>query len=113
VQGTPVLTIIDQGTVFVTNRRVVFTGVKQTRQCEYAKLIGYQHNDQTGTTTFSLSNRQKPTVVTYGPALAGTFDFRLDLGLANHKGTVDQFTDGLDQTLAELDTNRPVHAQPS
>jgi hypothetical protein len=113
VQGAPILTVIDQGSVFVTNRRVIFTGAKQTRQCDYAKLIGYEHDDHTGTTTFSVSNRQKPTVVTYGPAVAGAFDFRLDLALATYRGTIDQFTDGLQQTLAALDANRPALAQPS
>jgi len=45
VQGAPTLTAIDSGTVFITNRRVIFQGAKQTRECLFAKLIGFQHAD--------------------------------------------------------------------
>jgi hypothetical protein len=81
VQGAPTPTAIDTGTVFITNKRVIFQGAKQTRECAFAKLIGFQHDDNAGSTTFSVSNRQKPTTVHYGPALSGPFDFRLDLAL--------------------------------
>lgn len=46
VQGAPVLTAIDHGTVFITNRRVVFSGARQTRECAFAKLIGFEHDDK-------------------------------------------------------------------
>jgi hypothetical protein len=39
VSAPPVPTAIDTGTVYVTDRRVVFTGSKQTRECAYAKLL--------------------------------------------------------------------------
>ena len=88
VSGAPTPTAIDNGTTFITNQRVIFQGGKQTRECAYAKLIGFEHDDGAGSTTFSVSNRQKPTTIHYGPGIAGWFDFRLDLGLAHYKGTV-------------------------
>jgi len=57
-------------TVFITNQRVIFQGSKQTRECAFAKLIGFEHDDATGSTTFSVSNRQKPTTIHYGPDLS-------------------------------------------
>ena len=107
VQGEPVLAAIDHGTVYVTNRRVVFTGPKQTREAAFAKLVGYQHDDQSGATTVSVSNRQKPVTVHYGSGLSAAFDFRLDLALAHYRGTTEALVAQLRQDLAKLDAARP------
>jgi hypothetical protein len=108
VQGAPTPTAIDIGSVFVTNKRVIFQGAKQTRECAFAKLIGFEHNDAAGSTTFSVSNRQKATTIHYGPGLSAVFDFRLDLALAHFKGTVDEFANQLQSELTQLDAQRPV-----
>jgi hypothetical protein len=107
VQGAPVPTAIDTGTVYITSKRVIFQGVRQTRECAFAKLIGFQH-DTGGSTTFSVSNRQKPTTIHYGAALSGAFDFRLDLALAHFGGTVGDLVGRLQAELAQLDAERPA-----
>jgi hypothetical protein len=111
-QGAPTPTAIDVGTVFITNRRMVFQGGRQTRECLYDKLVGFQHDDATGQTVFSVSNRQKPTCVHYGPALADWFDFRLDLAIAHFRGSVAAMTEGLKADLAALDASMPVPPPP-
>ena len=88
VQGEPTPTAIDNGTCFITNQRIIFQGAKQTRECLFAKLIGIEHDDQTGTTVISVSSREKPTTIHYGSKIAWWFDFRVDLALAQFKGTV-------------------------
>jgi hypothetical protein len=108
VQGAPTLTAIDTGTVFITSNRVIFQGARQTRECAFAKLIGFQHSDAEGSTAFSVSNRQKPTTIHYGPALSGAFDFRLDLALAHFRGTVGDLVRQLQAELAYLDAERPA-----
>jgi len=110
VQGASVPTAVDTGTVYITNKRVIFQGVKQTRECAFARLIGFQHSDREGSTTFSVSNRQKPTSIHYGPKLSGHFDFRLDLALAHYKGTVPALVRQLQAELAQIDSSRPVTA---
>ena len=107
VQGTPTPTAIDTGTVFITNKRVVFEGANQTRECAFAKLIGYQSDDDDGSTTFSVSNRQKPTTVHYGHEVSDDFDFRLDLAIAHFRGDVGPLVRQLQDRLAELDAHRP------
>ena len=107
-QGAPAPTAIDTGTVYVTSKRVIFQGAKQTRECAFAKLIGFQHSDNAGATTFSVSNRQKPTTIHYGPALASSFDFRLDLALAHFRGTIGALVSQLQAELAQLDAQRPT-----
>ncbi len=108
VQGAPTPTAIDTGTIFITNKRVIFQGSKQTRECAFSKLIGFQHDDAAGTTTFSVSNRQKPTTVHYGSKLSGSFDFRLDLALAHFKGTVGDLINQLKQDIMQVDAARPA-----
>lgn len=105
-QGEPYDAAIDTGTLFVTNKRVVFQGQHQTRECQYAKLLGFEHGD--GETTFSVSNRQKPTTVHYGKKLEPEFDFRLDLALAHYKGTLPQL---LKQVQHDLDSVRAQEPQ--
>jgi hypothetical protein len=107
VQGTPLPTAIDSGTVIVTNRRVIFQGTRQTRECLYDKLIGFQHSED-GSTTLSVSNREKPITLHYGPKLAGWFDFRLDLALAQYRNDVPQLVERLQHDLAEIDDRRPA-----
>jgi hypothetical protein len=111
-QGAEVPTAIDRGTLYVTSRRVIFQGARQTRECPYAKLIGFQHSDAEGSTTFSVSNRQTPTTVHYGPAVSAVFDFRLDLALAHFRGTLAELVGGLRQDLAQIDASRPSPPPP-
>lgn len=107
VQGTPTPTAIDTGAVFITNKRVIFQGMKQTRECVFTKLVGYQSDDNEGSTTFSVSNRQKPTTIHYGASVADTFDFRLELALAHFRGDVGALVEQLQDQLTELDEHRP------
>ena len=107
VQGAPVPTAIDTGTVFITNQRVIFAGSKQTRECLFAKTISISHDDSDGETTISVSNRQKPTVLHYGAALSGSFDFRLELAIAHFNGTLPQLIDNLTTQLTQIDGERP------
>ena len=74
----------------------------------FAHLIGTQHDDGTGRTTFSLSNRQKPVTIAYGPKLAGWFDFRLELALARYQNTVLDLVAQLRADLAAVDARRPL-----
>lgn len=108
VAGTPAPTAIDTGTIFITNKRVIFQGTKQTRECAFAKLIGFQHDDADGSTTFSVSNRQKPTTLHYGSALSSSFDFRLDLAVAHFKGRLDQLVTQMQSELAQIESQRPA-----
>jgi hypothetical protein len=112
-QAPPVPTAIDTGTVYITDQRVVFTGARQTRECAYAKLLS-THFDADGTCTLAVSNRQKPTVLHYGPNLSGWFEFRVDLTLAQYRGTRAEFVASLQQELANWDANKPaVPATPA
>lgn len=106
-QSPPVATAIDRGSLFIANQRVVFQGGKQTRECAFSKLIGFQHSDAEGSTTFSVSSRQKPTTVRYGTELSGAFDFRLDLAMAHFRGNVAELAGQVQQDLVQIEAARP------
>jgi hypothetical protein len=108
VQGATTATAIDTGTVYVTNMRVIFQGTRQTRECLFSKLVAFQHDDQTGTTVFSVSNRQKPMTVRYGHEMSAWFDFRLDLALAHYRSDLAAFVAQLQNDLANLDAHKPL-----
>lgn len=112
VQAPPVPTAIDTGTVVVTNQRVIFQGARQTRECMFSKLIGFEHHPD-GSTVFSVSNRQKPTVIHYGARTAGWFAFRLDLALAHYRGTVAELVAKLTAEQRRLEAARPVAPVPT
>jgi hypothetical protein len=106
VQGAPTPTSIDNGTLLITNTRVVFEGTRQTRECRFDKMIGMQHNAD-GSTVFSVSNRQKPTTAFYGPELSGWLDFRLELALAHYRDDVPALVAQLNQDIATLEAAKP------
>ena len=108
VQGEATPTAIDSGTLWLTNTRVIFQGRKQTRECQFSKLIGFQHFEGEGSTTFSVSNREKPTTVRNGLKVAPAFDFRLDLALAHFRGTVEDLVGKLEKELDEIEASRHV-----
>jgi hypothetical protein len=107
VEGTPHPTAIDTGTVFITNQRVVFQGQHQTRECLFSKLLGYESSDD-GSTTFSVSNRQKPVTIHYGAPLNGWVRLRLDLAVAHARNQLPALVERLQQGLAAIDAERPT-----
>lgn len=108
IQGTPHPEAIDNGKVFITNQRIVFEGSKQTRECNFSKLLGFQHDENEGSTTLSVSNRQKPITLHYGIDSAPAFEFRLSLALAHFKNTVPEFIGHLQETLTNLENSKPI-----
>ena len=109
VQGTPAPTAIDHGNTYITNKRVVFRGRSQTRECLFSKLIGFDH-DPAGSTTFSVSNRQKATVISYGAQVSGSFTFRLDLAIAHYRNTLPEFVAELQRNLDDITAHEPPPA---
>ena len=106
-QGPMAPRVVATGTMFITDQRIVFTGPTQTRECSFAKVVALNRDDQTGTLTIAVSNRQKPTVITYGASVAGWVGFTVDLALSRWRGDDAQFIDNLRSSLAEIDARRP------
>lgn len=108
VQGEPLDTAIDTGTVHITNQRVIFEGARQTRECRFDKLLGMRHDDASGQTIFSVSNRQKPTTIAAGSGQRAEFQFWLDLARAHYRGDVADLVVQVKQELAKVEARKPV-----
>jgi hypothetical protein len=108
VAGQPEPTAVAEGTLYLTNQRLVFLSATQTRECRFDRLVGIQADDSSGQLFVSVSNRQHPTVIAYGAAAAPWVAFHIDLCLAQWRGDVDQLVAGLDSQLAEIDARRPA-----
>lgn len=106
-QGQLAPQVVATGTLYLTDQRIAFVGPTQTRECAFAKLVAINRDDDAGSLAISVSNRQKPTVISYSPSVAGWVGFHVDLALARWRGDDDAFTAQLEAQLAEIDARRP------
>ncbi len=109
VPGEERPTPIDEGTVTVTNQRVVFQGMKQTREWAYAKMIGVQHDPNLPWTAIQVSNRQKTSGFLYDETNTALIRFRLALAMAHFTGNIDQLVAEMDGDLAEHRAEMPPY----
>lgn len=106
VQGAPVPTAVDTGTLSITSQRVVYQGSKKSAECAFTKLLGIQHGE--GGLTISVSNRQKPTVVHFGERLDDWVSIRLTIAMALFHGDAADTVTQLQSQISELEANRPA-----
>jgi hypothetical protein len=108
VPGDERPTIIDTGTVTITDQRVVFRGMKQSREWAFTKLLGVEHDPTLPMTALPVSNRQKVSGFLYDQVHAPLVRFRLSLALAHHRNEVDHLRSSLEEELRQLDAERPT-----
>jgi Protein of unknown function (DUF2510) len=119
VQGTEEPTIIDLGTVVVTDQRVVFVGANRTTEWAFARLISIQHYEHRPWTAIAVSNRQKASGFVYTPGIQGTVRAMLEVATGLYNGEGDQLAADLHEQLREHDAAeqarvaRPVPAEPA
>jgi hypothetical protein len=111
--GPEAPTVIDTGSVTITDQRVVFQGSKQAREWPFSKLLGVHDDPATPWTAIAVSNRQKVSGVLYSTAEAEEFRFRLHLAVADQSGNRDAFVAALEQERVQHDAARPVPPRPS
>lgn len=105
VQGAPVRTAVDTGTLTITSQRIVYQGANKSSECAFAKLLGIQHD--AGRLTISVSNRQKPTVVHFGEHLDDWVADRLSIAMDLFNGDTDKIVTKLQAQIAELEAHKP------
>jgi hypothetical protein len=112
-QGDEEPTAIDQGTVLISDQRVVFAGTKASREWLYAKVIGFHHDDHLPWTAIAVSNRQKVSGFRYPKDQATDVRFRLELALAGFSGTSEQFAASIDAQVTEAVAAEPEPQAPA
>jgi hypothetical protein len=106
IQGALEETAVDVGTMTITNQRIVYQGSKKTSESTFAKLLGIQHAP--GRITISVSNRQKPTVLYFGPAHDDWVSTHLSIALALYHGEADTAKAQLQSQIDELQAAKPA-----
>ena len=79
-------TVLDRGDVTITDHRVVFQGAKQGREWDFARLIGFAHDDRRGATAIQVSNRQKVSGIVYAGIDLMHVHLALEVGAAMARG---------------------------
>ncbi len=108
VQGDEQPTVIDQGVITITTRRVIFQGSKEAREWSFAKLLGVHHDPVRPWTAISVSNRQKVSGFLYDHDHTEDIRFRLALALAIFNDDRAALVADLKRQLAEHDAERPA-----
>jgi len=106
VEGPLVEKAIDTGKLCITDKRIVFIGANNTKECVLDKLVSF--NVAGGELTVAVSNRQKNLVVNVGTTHAADVDFYVKLALAHHQGTVADLTSQYQSLFAEVEKAKPV-----
>lgn len=103
VPGDEQPTVIDQGVITITTRRVIFQGAKQAREWSFARLLGIQHDPARPWTAISVSNRQRVSGFLYDHDHTEDIRFRLALALAIFNDDRAALVADLKRQLAEHD----------
>ncbi len=110
VQGEENPTVIDTGTVVITDQRVVFMGAKRTVEWAFQKLVAIQHYQNRPWTAIQVSNRQKVTGVTYDEDHQHNFRLRLEAAVGLFNRTTDELVSQVTEAISAHDAERPHSA---
>ena len=113
VPGPENPTVIDIGSVSITNQRVLFRGPKQSREWQFAKLTGVQHSPDGSWTALPVTNREKTSGIGYGAEIADDVRLRLQLAIADYQDSRDAVYADLESQRQDLLAVRPADALPS
>lgn len=111
VPGPEVQQVTDTGVTMVTNRRIMFRGDLRTEEWTYARMMALDHSSD-GITTISMSSRGKPEALGYGADQAPEIQFRLEIGAALARDTLQRFLDELRAEQKHHEEGRPVAPAP-
>ena len=96
-------TIIDSGSLTVTNQRAVFQGSKRTTEWLFSKLVGVTHAETKPWTSLQVTNRQKVAGFTYRLLMSVAVHLWLAIAPELYLGKGDEVRAELHEQLAELD----------
>ena len=106
------LTPLDTGDLTFTTQRVVFSGSNQSREWEYANLIGFENVDRPPSTTIVTSDRPRLTGFLYDFGQADEIRFAIVVGVARFTGQLDPLIADLQSQLDGIDRDHP-EARPA
>jgi hypothetical protein len=102
VAGEEAPTIIDTGTVSLTNQRAVFQGSDYTREWDFKKLVGIQHFSNQPWTAIQTSNREKTSGFSYKGVRVDFVHSWVEVAIGLYEGKRDEILRQLHEQLSEL-----------
>lgn len=112
IPGNEVQTILDRGTVILTNQRLIFNGSKKTQEWAFAKWTGADASESEMSYMFHVSNRQKVSGIDFDNYLIGQeFNRFLGVALRIERDTAAALVESLQGSLKELENNKPTQPQ--
>jgi len=103
VPGPESPTAIDAGVVLVTSDRILFRGVRESREWKYTSLTGFDDSNEGSWTALPVTNRQKTSGIGYPADLADDVRLRMRLALADYHGSRKHIAAEIEGQLAQLD----------
>ena len=111
VPGKESMTVTDEGTTMITNKRVMFRGTLRTDEWKFSRMMAMEHSEL-GVTTIFMSKGGKPEAIGYGPDVRTEVQFRFEIAAALARGTLDRFLGELEAEKAHHQEVRPVPPSP-
>jgi hypothetical protein len=99
--------VIDRGTVWITDRRVVFAGESRQREWAFPAISDVEHLTTAPVTVLQVEGRHAAMGISYDAYTAGAFRLRLAIALAHAAGTSDRLVKDLRAELADHEERRP------
>ena len=107
VPGNEAPTVIDTGTMYLTTQRLIFNGAASGQwSANFSKVISIDAGG--GHLRIAVSNRQKPTDISYGSSIDGWVEPRVDTALAIFGGDTSQVVAEIRQLIAAHNATRPT-----
>jgi hypothetical protein len=91
MKAPPAPTIVDVGRTTLTNKRLVFRGQGQVRECPFDQMIGFDFTENGGCISIGTSKRQQTTRIRYGTDLDSWFSIRFKFALAMSAGDAERY----------------------
>jgi hypothetical protein len=91
VKAPPSPSVTDVGTTLITNSRLLFEGSSHTRECRFEHLVGYGLTPNCSGVSVSVSNREEPVRIAFGPELGPWFSIRLGFAIAQFRGEIPSY----------------------
>jgi hypothetical protein len=107
VPGKESMTMTDEGTTMITNKRVMFRGSVRTDEWKFSRMMAMEHAD-IGMTTIFMSSGGKPEAIGYGNDVGAEVQFRFEIAAALARGTLERFLHELEAEKAHHQQVKPV-----
>ncbi len=101
-----ILTVVDSGTVVITNQRIIFKGNRYSKTLQLAKLVDYEDDPMSKTVTFFAETSSKSIGVSYGDAKL--FTTYVEMAIADMTNNRASLISKWESSIKEHQASKPL-----